>query len=353
MKIALISCNSIRYMPYLSLYTSLIEKTGNSYIIITDHELEKIDNPLHFVYEGKYGVNILNKIRNYLNWRKFIISTLKKENVEKIVFFTNWPPIKLLDLCITTWKNKYVFDLRDFSNESKRWVRIAERIIILNSIVTVISSKGFLAWLPPIKEYQIAHNMPVEYCPHPDCKSFQNGTITIGYIGMLNYYLQNKRIADATYGTKYKLVYAGSAAKSCTLEQYCKEKNYHHVIFSGVFNNSEKEKLYDGIDLINAVYGNGTEIVRHALPNKLYDCLIYKIPILANKGTYLGRLIEEQGVGLAIDTEDVSFMDYVDEYIRNFDRKCFEKSCDDLLDVFGNEQSMCKNAIIKALGLQK
>lgn len=351
MKIALISCNSIRYMPYLSLYSTLIEKTGNSYIIITEHELDKIDNPLHFVYAGTFGGSILNKIRNYLRWRSFIISTLKEQNVDKIVFFTNWPPIKLLDQCITRWRKKYIFDLRDFSIESKKWARIVEEIIIRNSAATVISSKGFLAWLPPIKEYIIAHNMPVEYTQHQRCKSFQKEGVTIGYIGMLNYFPQNKRMADATCGTNYKLVYAGSAAGSCMLEQYCTEKNYHHVIFSGAFRNSEKERLYDGIDLINAVYGNKTEVVKHALPNKLYDCLIYKVPILANKGTYLGRLIEEKGVGLAIDTEDERFMQYVDAYIRDFDREHFETCCDNLLEVFCREQSKCKKAIIDILGL--
>lgn len=351
MRIALISCNSIRYMPYLSLYSELIEKTGNSYIIITEHELNMVNNPLHFVYNGKCGGGILNKIENYLKWRSFVIKTLKEQKVERIVFFTNWPPIKLLDQCITRWRNKYIFDLRDFSIESKRWARIVEKMIIRNSIATVISSKGFLTWLPPIKEYKIAHNMPTRYVIHSKCKSFQKEVVTIGYVGMLNYFQQNKRIVDATNGTKYRLVYAGSAVKSCTLEQYCVDKNYRHVTFSGAFENSEKEKLYDGIDLINAVYGNETEIVRHAIPNKLYDCLIYKIPILANKGTYLGELVVKSGVGIAIDTMDGDFVNCIDSYIRGFNRNCFEKSCEGLLRTFRNEQDMCKKSIIKALDL--
>lgn len=348
MIIGLVSCHSIRYMPYLSLYKKLILQTGNDYVIINEHELESDleDKHITFTFDGK---GILSRFTRYFKWRRFVIDNLKKYNVSKIVFLTPWAPIKLVDKCIFDWNKKYILDIRDYSNENSRWFKKCEEIIIKHSILTVISSKGFLKWLPKNNIYTVAHNMPPHYSAYKECKSFTKSEINIAYIGLVGYYPQNCSLVDSTYGTRFKMTFSGAINSSCPIEKYCQDHSYYHVSFTGVFNNSEKASLYQDCDLINAVYGNNSEVVRHALPNKLYDALIYKIPIMAHSGTYLGDIIEEYGVGLAIDVTQPGFLSKLDLYVNSFDRIQFVKNCDRLLCIFEKEQAVTENKIIKSL----
>ena len=348
MKIGLISCTSIRYMPYLFLYKKIIVDSGNDYLIINEHELEEKLEEKHitFTYNGK---GKLSGVRRYLNWRRFVIESVKKNGIDKIVFLTPWAPIKLVDRCILPWSKKYILDIRDYSDESSSWFRKAEETVINHSIITVISSKGFLKWLPERNKYTVAHNMPANYVPHQTCECFKNPDINIAYIGLVGYYPQNCALADCTVNTRYRLTFSGAINASCPIEKYCSDHNYNHVSFTGVFNNSEKEKLYQGCDIINAVYGNDSEVVRHALPNKLYDALIYKIPIMAHKGTYLGEVIESAGVGFAVDASETDLLEQIEQYVASFDRDRFIDNCNNLLRQFENEQAQTEGIIRKAL----
>ena len=348
MIVGLVSCHSIRYMPYLSLYKKLILQTGNDYIIINEHELETDLEEKHitFKYEKK---GLIARILRYFKWRRFVIENIKKYNVSKIVFLTPWAPIKLVDRCVFQWNKRYVLDIRDYSNENSFWFKKCEEIIIKHSIITVISSKGFLKWLPKGNKYTVAHNMPSRYSVNETCESFKNSTINISYVGLVGYFPQNCSLIDSTNGTKYKMIYSGAINSSCPIEKYCQDHSYTHVKFTGVFNNSDKAALYRDCDFINAVYGNDSEVVRYALPNKLYDALIYKIPIIAHSGTFLGEVIDEYGVGLTIDVAQSDYIQQIDLYVENFDRNLFVDNCNRLLSLFEKEQYITENNIIKSL----
>ena len=67
----------------------------------------------------------------------------------------------------------------------------------------------------------------------------------------------------------------------------------HVLHFEGVYQNKEKPDIYKKIDLINAVYGNESLIVTTSLPNKLYDCIVFKRPIIVHSGTYLSEIVNE------------------------------------------------------------
>jgi succinoglycan biosynthesis protein ExoL len=45
---------------------------------------------------------------------------------------------------------------------------------------------------------------------------------------------------------------------------------------------------------------------RVALPNKLYEAMYFRVPIVASKGTYLAERVLDAGIGYAIDCGDVA-----------------------------------------------
>jgi len=138
---------------------------------------------------------------------------------------------------------------------------------------------------------------------------------------------------------KYKLVYIGIPNIDCDLEGYCKGKNINNVYFKGKFKNEEKAKLYEEIDLINAVYGNNSLEVTTLLPNRLYEGLLLKKPVLATADTFLGDIVKANKVGLCLNLDDRNIDLKIEEYISTLDFDEFNLNCKRML----NEIKKSKN----------
>ena len=78
-----------------------------------------------------------------------------------------------------------------------------------------------------------------------------------------------------------------------------------------------------------SVYDADMQNVRVALPNKLYEAVYCEIPLIVAKNTYLAQLVDEWGVGLAVDHKNK------DELVEALHRlqsdqaidKCIEQNC--------------------------
>ena len=68
---------------------------------------------------------------------------------------------------------------------------------------------------------------------------------------------------------------------------------------------AEVAQLHRDIDLIYAVYDRFDPNCQIAMPTKFYEALITKIPIMVSKDTFVGNLVEDMGIGIAVDGECV------------------------------------------------
>lgn len=340
MKVALISCCSVRYMPYIELYKSILSRLNIDYIIINEHEQDETLPSNHYTYKAQSSKSILGKIHKFIGWRSFVKKTLKQHKIDRAVILTTWPGVKLIDFWTRKFKNKFILDIRDFTSEGEKIYGTCVNTLIKKSYITVVSSEKFKTWLIDSPKINVAHNMPVEYTENKNATLKAGQPYTIGYIGLVNYGKQNEALANAFANSEnVTLKFKGTIEKSCHIKEYCEKNNITNVIFTGRYNNSEKAKLYDDIDMINAVYGNNSLVVTTALPNKLYDCIIYKKPIIASKGTYLGELAENFNIGLAIDTEEDDISSVINEYVTSFNEDTFLEGCHKLLQLATQEHS--------------
>jgi hypothetical protein len=88
--------------------------------------------------------------------------------------------------------------------------------------------------------------------------------------------------------------------------------------------NYEKEltKILEGIHFSLALYDVSQLNVKLALPNKLYESIFYRVPMIVSKGTYLQEVVEELGIGFAIDVNNVDEL-YIKQMLSksyNFDK---------------------------------
>jgi succinoglycan biosynthesis protein ExoL len=72
-------------------------------------------------------------------------------------------------------------------------------------------------------------------------------------------------------------------------------------IFSGPYKySSDIQDLYKKIDIIYAIYDENDFNCKIAMPNKFYESIITGYPILVADNTFVGRQVEELGIGKAI-----------------------------------------------------
>ena len=123
------------------------------------------------------------------------------------------------------------------------------------------------------------------------------------------------------------LTYMGTYANGCNI----KNKNIKNVIFKENFDNKEKPFLYKNYDIIHSLYGNKDISVITLTPNRLYDAVQYKKPILASKGTYLGEIVEKYNLGVVLDLDNKKFKKLLLEYIDTFNPDDFTKGAETFL----------------------
>lgn len=128
---------------------------------------------------------------------------------------------------------------------------------------------------------------------------------TIGFIGSVRYVEQLKMLIDAVEesGSNIHILIAGDGPGYDEIERYCRGKAF--VDLYGYYN-YEKEiiSLYEKVDCIYAVYDTRFPNVRIALPNRLYEAIVCELPIIAAKGTMLGKIIEENQIGITVNSDN-------------------------------------------------
>ena len=193
------------------------------------------------------------------------------------------------------------------------------------------------------------HNISNIEAYEENCEDIKNKKqITIGFVGGVRYFKENCKLIDTfANNQKYRLLYIGKHNADCDLEGYCKRKNVTNVYFKGEFKNENKPKLYKNIDLINALYGNDSLEVTTALPNRLYDGILFKKPVIATKGTYLGDVVEKYKLGITINIDNKTKIKYkIDNYFTNFESKKFIEKCNESLNAVLKQQKIFKNKIL-------
>lgn len=337
MKVAIITCTTIKYMPYLTLYENILQKKNVEYIIINDHEEQEIQKN-QFVFQKSEGKTIGDKIKRFIEWRKFVKQIIKAEKVEKIILLTTWPGVKMVDYWCRQFKNRFILDIRDFTDEDQFiYKRLVDKLI-KTSYMTCISSKGFYRWLSKNSKIHIFHNYDINKKISEKKPSWNINDIVIGYVGLINYEVPNMLMIQALKNEKnIRFIYKGKIEEACRLKKKCEERKYSHVDFTGPYQNQDKFSLYENIDIINAVYGNDSLVVTSALPNKLYDALVLRKPIMATKGTYLGEIVEKYHLGIALDLEG-DIQKQITNFIKYFNFDSFDKGVRICFDLIRKEQ---------------
>lgn len=278
----------------------------------------------------KYGIQILGfmpsgsgYLKKVLYARKKISAIFKKNDSVDVLYYCFSFDLALI---CKLYNKKYAYEISDlvygyFNNKSARnFFAFLDRKLIANSLVTVMTSKGFQDFLYPkdppnhlIIQPNRVHNALSTL--NRDSNVAVTPNLSFSYVGAFRYPNTVFRFAKVI-GEKFpqhRFLFYGDSP----LTQQVKDlaAKYNNVKYYGPFvNPDDLPGIYSSIDIVVACYDTKTLNEKIAEPNKLYEALFFKKPIIVSKNTFLEKqVLEKYKCGYAIDaTSDSNIIDLVD-----------------------------------------
>lgn len=342
MRFLIITYDDYFNIPYIRYYEDNLKKQNHSYdIVLWNRSGQKVDIPNAYVFSGKDRHSKLGKIAPFLGWRRFMLRLLQRQQYDRLILLTTMPAILLADKLLGEYRNRFWFDIRDFTYENISFYQRLVGSLVHAAAAVSISSPAFRSFLPDTDNIVLTHNISNQDAAEEHCiLDPVRSPICIGFVGGIQFVEQNQILLQQfANNPKYRLKYVGKAHLGCDLQPFCEKNGIRNVDFYPAFTNNQKPEIYRDIQLINCIYGNNNQVVRLLLPNRLYDCVLLKKPILVSKGTYLADIVAEFNLGIAVDVENEDVVQAVDTYLKNFDCKLFDQGCRRFLEKVEGEIS--------------
>ncbi len=316
-KIAIVGFHNLHLMQFLYKYTEILDRHNVEYDVLY-WERDEVQYPIKFKGTPiKYSYITSNytpkwkKVLGFLKCSHFFINQIKKNKYEKIILLTTQTAIALSPLVLARYREKFVFDFRDLTMEKLPPYKAVEMQLIKNAAFVSISSPGFIDFLSSEGDYVLSHNCKNLTVNKKDIS--KDAPIKITFWGMVRQEAFQKRICDK-FGNddRFVISYHG---EGCTeqLAEYCQEKGYNNVCFTGRYYPEDIERFVVDTDILLNLYENEGK-QEHALTVKLYDGVRYQLPMLVAKDSFMEQYLKDYHFAMAIDLEHANLDEIIEWY---------------------------------------
>ena len=212
---------------------------------------------------------------------------------------------------------KYLFEESDMTHLGIKYrlvrnlLEALNKRIIKKSTFTVFTSEGFLQYHfgKDVSEQQNAVVMPNKI--HPDVMKFpmkdkvatEPNRIRFGFVGFIRYQaVYNMAEFISRNFPQHEFHFFGEIQLSSDAEKFKSLEERNNVFFHGFFKNPDRlADVYSNIDVVVSTYDISSINVLYAEPNKLYESIYFRTPIIVSKGTFLERQVNKYQSGWAVD----------------------------------------------------
>jgi hypothetical protein len=344
-KVALICPTNLKYMPYVDSYKTKLDFNNIEFdLIYWNRNLEEKNDSVNFIEYNDKKNNIKRTFLDYYLFSKFVKLTLKKDTYRIVVIFT-LPLIFFFQFYFKNKKTKFILDIRDYHFILKFFNL---KKLVNKSEKTIISSNGFLRWLPKSSKYMINHNTRIREIKNNSNENinFDKKHIVISYIGQLQHYYPNVNfIKSLKNNVLFELRFVGKGTKSDEIIKYCYKNKINNVKVFGQYSWIEEPSKYFETDLVNLILDNKNLNNKTCLANRLYNGVYYFKPLIIYGDTYMSDIIKKYSLGLVLNKHDL-VPEKIIEYINSFDIKKFEKGRFDFFYKVINENLEFENFIL-------
>jgi len=254
--------------------------------------------------EGQLG--LLPRMLGWWLWELRILLRLRPDVIHACDFDTAIPA----SFCATLRSKRFVYEIFDFyaymiaqplgsgmrerlAGFERSVARRADLVIEADIARKVQLGAGFSGRVVEIM------NVPVEVSINePEEREF-----TVFYGGMISWERGLRELVDGTALAGVKLVVAGHGADEATLIPIFRKNA--NVTYLGNIPYQEVLRWTARSQLIPALYDPGIPNNKFASPNKLFEAMMLRKPVLTNEGIRPAEIVREVGCGIVVKYGDV------------------------------------------------
>lgn len=340
MKILLMGFTKVKYMPYSNFYLENIDKTKNEIHFLywnrdlKEEDLDKFQGiKFHeFKTYQEDDVAKLSKLKNFFRYKKFTAKLIKQEKFDFIIFMHSLPGVLIARILTREYRNRYIFDYRDSTYEKFLPFKKIIGKLVKYSYATFVSSDGFRKFLPETESKKIytSHNLLLDSLNHREDKEnykIKSDKIRISFWGFIRHEELNKEIIKKIAAdSRFELHYYGREQQVAkNLKSYAQSLGAKNIFFHGEYKPEERYQFIRETDLIHNIYYDNNTML--AMGNKYYDGVIFRIPQLCIKDSFMGERVEKSGVGIGLDPNQEDFTEDIFNYYKSLDQKTFKINC--------------------------
>lgn len=223
-------------------------------------------------------------------------------------------------LCALPWVGRrYIYEESDLVHAyagNKAFEMVMERLcklVIRRSQLSVFTSEGFVDYhfgdKRPANTIVVTNrvNAKVVALPQVQKKASVGDGISVGFVGIIRYasvYNICKAVLEANSENEVHLF--GIVADP---ESFDRLKKYKNCYFHGTYRNPDDlPTMYSQIDVVLSTYDLTSVNVKYLEPNKLYEAIYFRTPIIVTRDTFLAKKVAQLNVGFEVnglDEDDV------------------------------------------------
>lgn len=358
-KILILGFTKIAYMPYINFYLESIESQQVEIHVISWNRDGKEDVAIcsknvkihEFNCEQLDEVPKIKKIGSFIKYRNFAKKVIRKEKIDKIIVLHTLPGVLLTDILLRKYKSEFVLDYRDYTYEDLIWFKNIVGKLVMASYATFVSSNAFRSVLPQVKKIYTSHNLLMDSLDYRDVRSAlprNHCPIRIAFWGFIRHEKINHQLIEILGNdNRFELHYYGREQQTATnLKALVKKRSFKNVFFHGIYEPTERYEFAAKTDLIHNLYENDPGTKR-AMGNKYYDGIIFRIPQLCTKNSFMCDQMISDGVGYEVDLRESNLGDRIKNYYDSLNWPKFEESCDSAVKKIVGEYNAGKAVIQK------
>lgn len=356
-KVGIVFFQNLRYAPFIKFYTDILDSMdGVNYEIVyynRDRKLKEPKNekyiPIPWIGKGTNAAPKIEKALNFAFWKVYANKLIKKKNYDFVIVIMTTAAVLLEGTLIRQYKDRFIFDIRDYTQEHVKWFLEAEKVLVENSKLNVISSPGFKKFLPSGK-YEMCHNFNQDGVKNVQ-KKFErkkNLPIQISYIGSISYEDQCIELMKLVNPDKrFSFMFYGNENTSHRVSKEVQKLGNDRIQMRGTFLPEEKEKIYEQSALVFNCYGNDHPLVLHAISNKHYDGALYKVPVLNSPNTIMAELAGSNGY--VLDLGNIENLDGLYDWYMQLNEQEYEKYTNRVIECALADNQKTRKKIISAI----
>lgn len=303
---------------------TLVEMGASVEILAWDREKKYFEKPIdnyegiiinRFFADGRYGSGV-KQVLGYLKFIKQVNEHLKKTNYDYLHCHDFDALIPGFIVKLFNSKVQIIYDEHDLfylyfegrkgllNKTISKVIKSVEKLMLKSVRSHIVVTPNMKSLYKSVSNPVVITNAPMKESFQQIEKSYRDKTV-IGFIGAVRYLEELKILIDvASNFSGIEIFIAGRGTKLNELKKYVNDSGYSSVEFYGEYDISQLEGLYKRIDITYLVYPVDDSVV--SLPNKFFESVITRTPLISSKGSEFGEIIENQKLGWSIDNDDLA-----------------------------------------------